>query len=178
MEQNNKAKMEMVSMIVKKGVDDINNKFDTLFEELLTEDIKKMVISIMRINHIRFVQYKFNEEHVFCIGYCGDYSTEISCFSKRTGLPDCHFYGVCDSINYSTNDAFYLEHLERASNKIKKEREKYDLLYNEIDNIVMNITKQYEDCMINQEHRMDAILSNLGVNVVPIKHIKITVEYI
>jgi len=177
MVQNNVNKTTKVMWSLMEKTDELNRKFNALVKEILTEDIKKMIDEINKAEYRDYFLYEFPNCYLR-FGYEDDKGKSVSMTLYDVSGISRRLPCVCSFENYNDTIESYLAYLKTAAERYKRRKEWYDLLYNNVEDIIDYITEKYKNCVTDQSKLIDDIFSCIGEDKEPTKHIKITVEYV
>lgn len=92
------------------------------------------------------------------------------------------FIGVSIKCNYSKiipkADDSTLKSIYHIAKELEKSKQAFTLLQDEANNIIKDITTQYKNVTESQNSKLDEVFAMLKGYDVPVRHIKVTVEWI
>lgn len=174
MEKKNMDKIDQIYDIVEKRMNDINSKFDALLKEFLTPEMVSM-IEVIRDTTRSNYQYRFDTNKKIVIGKCPLTNWAFGCYMNGdNGNKVFKINRIC----HTGYDDYAIRCLEEKTDEINEVEEYYKLITINIKDIINNITEQYRVISETQSNKLNKILSNLGTDYTPTKHIKVTVEWV
>lgn len=171
MEQKLKDKLDKAIAIYRQKAEQFKAEFDAFIKEMLTDDIRSMIKSIVESTH-RTYHYPLGGENIW-IHYDRTYP-EIC--AKENNETICYF-----SVSYPTQPYYNngdIVRLAMLTDKLADKQKWFKLLQDNAKDIIADICKQYKDLTEAQSDKLDKILDMLDINDEPTRHIKVTVEWI
>lgn len=170
MEKRIEEKIKFTIEEFNKSVDEFNATTSQFFEELLTDDIKRMVKETCNFNHVSRNDYL----------YCRDIG---SFYITDDGVPEIRVNGdivskfCMDRTRTAIND-YSIRDLKWDAQKFKQHKKCFEFAKSNAEELIKEVINKYEKTMKQQTSELDNILDDLGVEYTNTKHIKVTVEWI
>lgn len=168
MDKINRAKEELT-----KKNDVIKEKRNAFYNEVLTTEIRKMLLVIIESDRCAYkilLSTESNDQAIFCITDRFNFQMELG---GKTINSLSHF-----CIPPAEYTEYYIRKLEDLTDLIMDTEYYYELLYNNIEKIINDITARYKTISETQSNKLDEILNKLDVNYTPTKHVEITIKWI
>lgn len=158
---------------LRKRNDVIKEKRNAFYSEVLTTEIRKMLLVIIESDHCAYkinLSTGSNDQAILCI-------TDGFGFHMESGgqtISNLDYFCI-SSPEYTE---YYIKKLEDLTNLTMNTEYYYELLYNNIEKIINDITTRYKAISETQSNKLDEILNKLDVNYTPTKHVEITIKWI
>lgn len=181
MEQKIMEQIDKAQAIVEKKVKYLQERYDSLNGEVFTPEIISM-LDVLKEKYI----YKMPLDECIKIGN-KETLDRIYSISFINGKYDNKWIGLAFNEEIKPRISYFHEkeytdyHIDRLESKIKiidKREKELDFLENNIGNLIDFITEKYKEIVEKQVDRMADILSELDYEEEPIRHIKVTVEWL
>lgn len=147
----------------------IKEKRDAFYSEVLTTEIRKMLLVIIESDRCAY-KIRLNDQAILCITDRFGFHMELG--GKTISSMD---YFCISSPEYTE---YYIKKLEDLTNLTMNTEYYYELLYKNIEKIINDITTRYKAISETQSNKLDEILNKLDVNYTPTKHVEITIKWV
>lgn len=177
MEQKIMEQIDKAQLIVEEKIKYLQERYDNLNKEVFTPEI----ISMIKVINERYI-YEMKLDEVITIGNnrydsisfkngdYGNYWIGLAFNRKyRPRILDFHIKEYTDS---------HIARLESIIETIHKTEMALDFLEDNVEDLISFITMKYKEFTEDQADRMTNLLSKLDYEEEPIKHIKVTVEWL
>lgn len=167
MEKKNVEKLQKAVELLKKNIEINNKNREIIYEELLTPEIREMLAVIIDADRCAY-EHRINKDSWIRLD-----GIKI-CYCTNTGIVD-----ALDSPGYYyENSNNSIKSIESAATRVVN-ISYYIKTINELSlDIINGITDRYKEITERQSNALDFILKNLGADIDPITHIKVTVEWV
>ena len=160
---------------IDKATEIINNKIENnlkrvtyLNQEVFTKEIKDM-IKVIEVHGTYY--YPITKDRYICFDHD----------SKGIRIANQSFQVITNliesKISQEYND-FGISTIENTVNRVLKHEKYLDAITEKAEEIINNIVNNYKKETEEQESRLNTVLDALNVDTKPIKHIKVTIEWI
>lgn len=169
MEKEIMNKIDRATEELRKRNNVIKEKRNAFYSEVLTTEIRKMLLVIIESDRCAY-KIRLNDQAIFCI-------TDRFCFHMELGgktISSLDYFCI-SSPEYTE---YCIKKLEELTNLTMNTEYYYELLYNNIEKIINDITVRYKAISETQSNKLDEILNKLDVNYTPTKHVEITIKWI
>lgn len=171
MEQKVKDKIDKAVEIINERIEEFNINAKAIKEEVFTEELREILDTICE----QTGRYKFKLSDVYWFECNGkDWIRVCSC--RYSAM---RFEFVADKIKECddyTNEI--IESLKYYSQSLSQQNEALCLFNNSIEDIITDITTKYKEITEKQSSALDDILASLDKEYKPMKHIKVTIEWV
>lgn len=169
MEKKVKDKIEKAGKLLDKQIAINEENKKAIYAELLTPEIKQMLDVIA--------------DSTYCDDYT--YKAEGNWFIKIHKGFSIRCYGSNSRANDLSRPWYKHEYtdaairtIEEASKNVLETSNYIELISKNAKGIIEDITNKYKEITETQADKLDAVLERLGADIKPIKHIKVTVEWV
>lgn len=171
MEQKVKDKIDKAVVIINDKIDAFNINAEAIKNEVFTEELIKMLNTI--------VESKISSTYRFDIsdGRWFEYD-EFGGKVCSSSYPSMYFQFGSNKIKVRNYTEDIIEILETYSRLLSQRNEDLRLFSNNVKDIIEDITKEYREITEKQSDALDNILASLDTEYEPVRHIKVTIEWV
>ncbi len=169
MEKKVKDKIEKAGKLLDKQIAINEENKKAIYAELLTPEIKQMLNVIVDSTYCDDYTYR-GKDNLFIKIHKG-YSIKCTSGNGRTNDLSRPWY-KCEYTDAA------IRTIEKASKNVLETSNYIELISKNAKGIIEDITNKYKEITETQADKLDAVLERLGADIKPIKHIKVTVEWV
>ena len=170
MEQKVKDKIDKAVAIINERIDEFNINAEAIKKEVFTEELREMLNTI--------VESKMNSTYRFDLSD-GRWFEYDGCLKVGgSSYPSMYFNFGSSKIKVHDYTEDIIENLEYYSRSLSQKNEDLRLFNNSVKDIIEDITKEYKEITEKQSSALDDILASLDKKYEPVKHIKVTIEWV
>ena len=168
MEKKNMDKIDTLYDYVVQKREELKERKINIYDALYNEDMK----NIMRVLADHYIDtIAINNDS---IEFASRNGRKIKCFDLYI---NCYGFEIHDIVN-KTYDSNMIDKLSNRIEYYKELEQRILFIENNIGEIVSKITDKYKEITEKESDRLDKLLSLIDYDTTPMKHLKITVEWI
>ena len=173
MEQKVVDKINRAHTVIREREEAFNERWKEFKREFYTNEVQMMVYTIIDATHY---DYKYQLSNGYYLWITG--KGRIYMGNSGGGCLSNLWIGNLFSNTTPKHDEAMIRAIETHAKTLKREEEALKVVSADAPDIIDNITQRYKEITENQIDALDDVLNMIGENTTPIRHIKVTVEWI